>query len=110
MRSVAVAAVRGRGSPGPFEMKIPSGSTARIESADAEPGMTVTLQPISTRWRKIFHFIPKSRATTCGRRAAGGAPAAASSAGCDFAAVVACKRNERSRPSSHVVDSLGITS
>ena len=32
------------------------------------PGTTVTLQPVSTRWRMIFHFMPKSRATTCGRR------------------------------------------
>ena len=65
---MSVASASGRGSPGPFERKIPSGWASRIASADAEPGMTVTLQPISTRWRRMFHFMPKSRATTCGRR------------------------------------------
>ena len=66
-RSIVVASARGRGSPGPFEMKIPSGSASRIASAGALPGMTVTLHPILTRWRRMFHFMPKSSATTRGR-------------------------------------------
>ena len=61
----------GRGSPGPLEMKMPSGRRSRIASADAEPGMTVTLQPISTRCRRMFRFMPKSSATTCGRSSTG---------------------------------------
>ena len=35
--------------------------------AEIEPGTAVTRQPISTRWRRMFHFMPKSSATTCGR-------------------------------------------
>ncbi len=57
----------------------------------------------------MFHFIPKSSATTCGRRESDGASKAVSPpAGCSPA--VAGERNERSRPSSHELVSLGITS
>ena len=45
VRKVSVASVRAAGSPGPLEMKIPSGSYARIDSAVAEPGETVTWKP-----------------------------------------------------------------
>ena len=64
-------------------MKMPSGCDSRIASAGAVPGMTVTLQPISTRCRRMFHFIPKSSATTCGRSASGGRQREASRMPCD---------------------------
>ena len=54
----------GSGSPGPLDRKMPSGLQARTSSAVAVPGITVTRQPTCTRQRRMFHFMPKSRATT----------------------------------------------
>ena len=49
---------------------MPSGSwSSKLTSGAMEPGTTVTRQPMSTRCRRMFHFTPKSIATTCGRRA-----------------------------------------
>ena len=57
----------GSGSPGPLERNTPSGCCASTSAAVAVPGRIVTRQPMSNRCRAMFHFMPKSRATTCGR-------------------------------------------
>ena len=53
------------GSPGPLERKMPSGLWRSTSSAVAVPGTTVTWQPTCVRQRRMFHFMPKSMATTC---------------------------------------------
>ena len=52
------------GSPGPLEIKMPSGRNLSIASAVVFQGTTVTLQPRLLRDRRIFNFIPQSMATT----------------------------------------------
>ena len=46
------------GSPGPLERKTPSGLSARMSSADAVAGTTVTLQPAPARRRRMLRFTP----------------------------------------------------
>ena len=46
------------------------GLVRSTSSAVAVPGRTVTRQPRSTRCRGMFHFMPKSSATTCERSVA----------------------------------------
>ena len=46
------------GSPGPFERKMPSGSWARIVSASAVAGTTVTSQPAAASERRMLRLAP----------------------------------------------------
>jgi carbamoyl-phosphate synthase small subunit len=47
-------------APGPFEKKMPSGSSASASLAVVVAGTTVTSHPPATRWRRMFRFMPKS--------------------------------------------------
>ena len=55
---VAIGPASAAGSPGPFERKIPSGSDARIASAEAVAGKTVTRQPAALSSRTMLRFMP----------------------------------------------------
>ena len=57
----------GAGSPGPFERKMPSGWCRGSPRPGSSRGRPSPGSRDSTRWRGMFHFIPKSSATTCGR-------------------------------------------
>ena len=46
------------GSPGPFDRKTPSGFNARISSAVAVAGTTVTSQPQSLSRRRMLRLMP----------------------------------------------------
>ena len=46
------------GSPGPFDSTTPSGLSARMSSALAVAGTTVTAQPQSLRSLKMLRLVP----------------------------------------------------
>ena len=63
-RMVSMAYVTAAGSPGPLLRNTPSGSSARISSADVVAGTTCGSRPNVTSERRMFRLIPKSIATT----------------------------------------------
>ncbi len=87
-----------RGSPGPFERKMPSGSCSRTALGRRRAGHDCDPAADSTRWRGMFHFMPKSSATTCGRREPTPACRPPRSSNRDTA---------RGDPGSQVVDAVG---
>jgi hypothetical protein len=77
-RTAATAYVTAAGSPGPFERKKPCAPSASASSAGVVAGTTVTRQPTSRSWRRMFCLIPKSYATTWCSIGSGGAVRASS--------------------------------
>ena len=59
-RIASIAYVQGSGSPGPFDRKTPSGTSASTSAAGVCAGTTVMRQPWSASRRRMLRLMPKS--------------------------------------------------